>query len=327
MNKTMIAALAGAVLLLLAQLAHADEYAAAFKARRYQDVERQANAALAVDAVDPHALAAKVDALLSMKPGLRLAEAQKLAEQCIAAHPKESICHEALGNVLGTKAIDAGIFSAMGYAGKIRDAFRTAVELDPNNLSARFSLQQYYLSAPGIVGGGTDKAETLAAATGKISPAAASVMLAMIAVNGEQARKAEAIMAALAPPDTDALADQQRDTWSSIGQLDLQTKKFGDAERVFRTLQTRFPDSELGPYGLGRVLQEQGQFRAALALFDKAAALTPRAVVYYRMAQSLQAVQANAQASSAYAKALGIHPPLSKKQHDDALKQLALIKG
>ncbi|MDQ2820208.1 MAG: tetratricopeptide repeat protein [Pseudomonadota bacterium] len=319
--------LMAASLLFLTQAAFADDYAAAFKAKRYQDVERMANAALAIDPRDPRALRAKADALLSTAPDTRLDEALKLAEQCVAAHPKESICHEALGNVLGTKALNAGIFSAMGYAGKIRDAFRTAVDLDPANVSAKFSLAQYYLAAPGIVGGGVDKAQALAAETGKTNPAAASVLLAMIDVQNDDLGKAEGRALSFAPSKVDDLANQQRDVWWSIGQSYVQTKKFTDADRVFRTMQTRYPDSELGAYGLARTLQEQGQHSNALPLFEQATTLAPRAVIYYRMAQSLQATHADATASAAYTRALALRPALGKKMREDAVKQVKLLKN
>ncbi|RYZ86832.1 MAG: hypothetical protein EOP06_13765, partial [Proteobacteria bacterium] len=36
------------------------------------------------------------------------------------------------------------------------------------------------------------------------------------------------------------------DAWWSLGQFHVQHKNYGDAERVFRALQSRFPESELG---------------------------------------------------------------------------------
>ena len=129
-------------LLLTAPPADAASFTAALKVRNYQEAERAANAALAVNPRDPMALAAKIDAIVALAPDARIDEAVGLAEQCVAFHPRLSECHEGLGNALGSKAINAGIFSAMGYAGKIRDAFRRAIELDPKNTDARFSLLQ-----------------------------------------------------------------------------------------------------------------------------------------------------------------------------------------
>lgn len=326
MNRS-ITPLVAAGLLLAATAAHADDYAAGLKAKRFQDVERQANAALTVNARDPYALRAKVDALLGMGSDSRLEEATKLAEQCVAANPQQSICHEALGNALGTKALNAGIFSAMGYAADIRDAFRRAIELDPKNLSARFSLEQYYLSAPAIVGGGTGKAKALAAETDKIDPVAANLMLALIDIKNEDVAKGEAALLPMARPASDALADQLRDAWWSLGQFHVQHKNYGDAERVFRALQSRFPESELGPYGLARTLQEQGDNRAALPWFEKAISLEPRSFIYYRMGQALQALSANTKAVAAYGQALALHPALSAKLREDAQAQLKKLKN
>ena len=307
--------------------AQAEGYAAALKAKRFQEAERLANAALAVNPRDPLALHAKVDALLGMGPASRLDEATRLAEQCIAANPKQSLCHEALGNVLGTKAINAGIFSAMGYAGKICDAFSTAIALDPSNMAARFALLQYFLNAPAIVGGGTGKAQELAAATGKLHADAGKLMLVQIDAKAEQATKAEAALRKLAAPDSDVLAEHQRDAWWSVGQLYVQGKQFADAERAFSALQTRFPQSELGPYGMARNLQEQGKHKESLVFFNQALKLDERAFIHYRMAQALQAGNDKAKAIAAYEAALRGKPALNDKQRSDAQAQLKQLKS
>ena len=118
-------------LLLAMPWARGGEYDAALSARHYGQVEREASAALAVNPHDPEALYAKVEALLVMAPDSRLDEAGRLAAQCVAEHPKQSRCHEAYGDVMGTKAMNASVFSAISYATKIRDAYRTAIEHDP----------------------------------------------------------------------------------------------------------------------------------------------------------------------------------------------------
>ena len=52
--------------------------------------------------------------------------------------------------------------SALGYAKKTVRAFERAVELGPSNLEALSDVFEYYLQAPGMVGGGLDKAEDIA---------------------------------------------------------------------------------------------------------------------------------------------------------------------
>ncbi len=81
------------------------------------------------------------------------------AEKAIAIEPKNSVYHEWLGKAYGDKAEHAGWFSAISLAKKTRKEFETAVQLDGRNFSARQALIEFDCSAPGIVGGGEDKAQ------------------------------------------------------------------------------------------------------------------------------------------------------------------------
>lgn len=84
--------------------------------------------------------------------------AVKHHEKAIALDPANSNYQWRLGDAYGRSAQKAGVFSKMGLAGKCRTAYEKAVELDPKNLDARFSLMSFYQQAPGIAGGGKDKA-------------------------------------------------------------------------------------------------------------------------------------------------------------------------
>ena len=50
----------------------------------------------------------------------------------------------------------------MSLAGKVRSQFETAAQLSPKNVDVHTDLAEFYVEAPGIVGGGTDKAENQA---------------------------------------------------------------------------------------------------------------------------------------------------------------------
>ena len=80
------------------------------------------------------------------------------AEKAVALSPQNSVYHEWLGRAYGEKAEHAGPFSGMSLAKKTQKEFDTAVHLDEKNYSARQALIEYDCSAPGIVGGGEDKA-------------------------------------------------------------------------------------------------------------------------------------------------------------------------
>ena len=79
-------------------------------------------------------------------------------EKAVALSPNDARYHHRLGDAYGLSAQQAGIFSKMSLAGKCKDEYVKAVELDPKNIDARFSLMGFYQQAPGIAGGGTDKA-------------------------------------------------------------------------------------------------------------------------------------------------------------------------
>ena len=81
------------------------------------------------------------------------------AEKAVALDPQSSTYHEWLGRAYGEKADHAGWFSAISLAKKTHKEFETAVDLDGRNFAARQALIEFDCSAPGMVGGGEDKAQ------------------------------------------------------------------------------------------------------------------------------------------------------------------------
>ena len=61
-----------------------------------------------------------------------------------------------LGSVNGRLAQTSSIFSKLGYAKAVRNAFQRAAELDPKQIEARMGLIQFHLQAPGLAGGDED---------------------------------------------------------------------------------------------------------------------------------------------------------------------------
>ena len=91
-------------------------------------------------------------------------------EKAIALAPSNDVYHLWLGRIYGEKAARAGFLSAAGLAKKCRTEFERAVQLAPNNWEARADLAEFYLEAPGIVGGGKDKARAQAAFIAPLNP-------------------------------------------------------------------------------------------------------------------------------------------------------------
>lgn len=68
-----------------------------------------------------------------------------------------------LGRAYGQYAMQASVFKQAGLAKKCKAAWDKAAVLDPNNLNVREDLIQYYLRAPGFMGGSVEKAREQAA--------------------------------------------------------------------------------------------------------------------------------------------------------------------
>jgi tetratricopeptide (TPR) repeat protein len=91
-------------------------------------------------------------------------------EKAVSLAPENAQYHLWLGRIYGEKADHAGFWSAAGMAKKVRGEFETAVRLNPNSAEARTDLAEFYLEAPGIVGGGRDKAEAQAQKLATMDP-------------------------------------------------------------------------------------------------------------------------------------------------------------
>jgi Flp pilus assembly protein TadD len=93
--------------------------------------------------------------------------------KAVAAEPNNSEYYNWLGKAYGRRAENSSPFTAPVYAGRTREAFEKAVALDGQNKEALNDLFEYYLEAPGFLGGGTEKAAGLVPRIGKLDPAEA----------------------------------------------------------------------------------------------------------------------------------------------------------
>lgn len=177
--------LVATLLLAVAGPAAADPTALAAARELYG--QRQDAAALAayqkIAAADPrNAEAQHYLGLLAMRRD-EPETAVKFLEQAAALAPTASEYQRRLGDAYGRSAQKAGTLSKLGWARKSRAAYAKAVELDPTNLDARFSLLGYYQNAPGIAGGGMDKAYAEAEEIRKLDPARGRLALAQLYVS------------------------------------------------------------------------------------------------------------------------------------------------
>ncbi len=92
-------------------------------------------------------------------------------ETALKYDPRSSMTTLWLARAYGRRAETSSPFTAMGYASRARQNFERAGQLDPHNLEALSDLFEYYLDAPGFLGGGMDKAQGEVARIAAVDPA------------------------------------------------------------------------------------------------------------------------------------------------------------
>jgi Flp pilus assembly protein TadD len=103
--------------------------------------------------------------LLSGKNYFMLGDYKKAIEfldKALAISPANSEYELWLGRAWGRRAETSGWLTAGIHASKARQCFEKAVAWDPHNREAKNDLFDFYLNAPGFLGGGLEKAAALA---------------------------------------------------------------------------------------------------------------------------------------------------------------------
>ena len=146
--------------------------------------------------------------------------------------PQNSLYNLWLGSIYGGKAEGAGVFSSIGLAKKVRTSFERAVELAPNDWQARVNLGEFYLEAPGIVGGGKDKAREQANALMPIKPGLAYWLLGRIAEKNKDMADAEKqYRAGIAATNSGGRA------WFELANFFRHANRMDDMEKALREME------------------------------------------------------------------------------------------
>ena len=119
-------------------------------------------------------------------------KATELFEKASSAEPRNSSHWHWLGRTFGRRAELSSFVAAPGYAIKARQNFERAVALDGRNIEALNDLFEYYLQAPGFLGGGVDKAQALIEKIAVADPVERHWALARVAEEKKDFKTAEA---------------------------------------------------------------------------------------------------------------------------------------
>jgi tetratricopeptide (TPR) repeat protein len=238
--------------------------------------------------------------------------------------PKNGVLRLWLGRAYGNKADHASFFSAFGLARDTVKAFETAAQLSPANTDIRFDLLEFYIQAPGLVGGGKDKAEAQAREIAKLSPRlgyAARARMLEDAKDWERAQSELAQAAVQFPKDASAFAD--------LAAFCMRRRMFPEAEEAAQKAVA------LGGSKESRVLLAAAQVEGLRDVAGALKALQEIAAgtlsdddpgfeeVYYWLGRAWLAQSQNAEARKAFETSLRFDPDYGRSR--DALKRIRQV--
>jgi tetratricopeptide (TPR) repeat protein len=299
---------------------------ALYQADRHDELQRVAATRVAAAPDDAQAVLGVALAALARDDAPARQAAIQRAEACIEKQPKAAPCQYALGVVLGIQAMSEGMFKAARSAGTIRDALQAAHEIEPAWFPARSALSEFYLMAPGMMGGSTAKAAELARSAPR--PEQARLLEARGAMAAKKFELALPIFMAL-PTNLEATVSEDARAWAVQCVLGLvgagQAAQAAPLAEKLAREQGRYAQPV---FALARVRAESGAHEEALKLYEQAATLkgAEDLPITYRSGIVLQALGRKAEAKAAFTRYIA-SPKGSKNSKEDAKKRLEQLEA
>jgi tetratricopeptide (TPR) repeat protein len=248
--------------------------------------------------------------------------ASKNLEKAVELAPTNAQYHFDFGNFSAAAAEKAGMLSKYGLAKKCLAAFKRAAELEPANVNFHQALFEFYRQAPGIAGGGADKAEVEAAAILKLDPIRGHVAYVTLHSANQDYAKALPHLAEIKQLDPVRGRMAFAAYYTEKKEYD---KAFAEFDEVLKTA----PDDYSALYQVGKLSALTGQqldrgvasLRRCLALEMPGVPGTPtRAAAQWRIGNILEKKSDLIGARAAYEASLKLDPKFTNAA--DALKKL-----
>lgn len=299
---------------------------ALYQAERTDELQRVAQQRLAIQADDAQAVLALALAAMEKDDGPSRARALERAQACAEKLPQSAPCQYAYGVLLGVQAMSEGMVKAARSASTVKTALLAAHEAEPGWYPARSALLEFYLVAPGFMGGSTSKAVELARTAPK--PEQVAAMQGRMALQEKQFDVALAAFANLPATVDPALLIDVRGWSMQAGLGAISAGQAAKAQPVFERMSRERPGHAEGVYGLGRVRGELGDWAEALRLYERAATLKGATIwpVAYRMGIALQKLGRMDEAKAAFQRFISVGKG-QKPSLEDARKRLEQLGG
>jgi len=184
----------------------------------------------------------------------KLDQAASWFEKSAQLAPKNALTHHWMGVAYGRQAVGANKFRQAILAKRTKAAFERAIALDPDLLESRQYLLQYYLIAPGIVGGSMEKARAQAAEISKRDPVRGHLARGAIYDREENAVGAEREYLAAIEAAPDSL-----EAYYGLALMYQRTRQFAKAFDTYERVLVRRPSETRARYLIGRTAAISGE--------------------------------------------------------------------
>ena len=178
-------------------------------------------------------------------------EASDYFEEAIEINNKVADYHNWLGNTYGTIAQNSNMIKQGMLAPKMKKEWESTIALDAKNIDARTSLIQYYLQAPGFMGGSVDKAKEVANQIIKLKPAEGHRQYGNIFVHEKKIAEAEKEFLEMVKADPNYVG--------ALANFYMSQKQYEKAFALFEEALKKNPEDFISIYQIGKTAALSGQ--------------------------------------------------------------------
>ncbi len=194
-------------------------------------------------------------------------------EEAVELEKDNSEYHFRLGSAYAADARESNIISQAMLAPKIKTQFEIAVALDGNNIGARIGVAQFYLQAPGFMGGDVDKALEQGEALLTLDEPQGRMILAQAYQAKEQMDLAEEQYRLL----LDKFGNDKKyaGIYNAYGYRLLSQNKYDEAIEAFEKQVELLPERANSYDSLGDGYRKAGKLKLAMEQYKKALEIDP----------------------------------------------------